>query len=123
VLTHGDPNWENILVDPSGTFSLLDFEDVTLGPPEADLVFYSDRPPDRFEAFLRQYLAVRPHARLHTEVFAFGHYMWTTNEIAEYTSRILFRGAGPAEADYAFAELQPYIPAPHTEMQAAIKQI
>jgi aminoglycoside phosphotransferase (APT) family kinase protein len=123
VLTHGDPNWENILVDQSGTFRLLDFEDVALGPPEADLVFYSDRPPERFEAFLRQYLAVRPQARLHTEMFAFGHYMWTMQVIAHYTKHILFGGGDAAEDEQAWAELQPCLPAPHTEMQAAIKQV
>jgi aminoglycoside phosphotransferase (APT) family kinase protein len=123
VLTHGDPNWENILVGPSGTVSLLDCEDVALGPPEADLVFYSDRPPERFEAFLRQYLAVRPQARLHTEMFAFGHYMWTMQVIAHYTKRILFGGRSPAEDEQAWAELQPCVPAPHAEMAAAIRQI
>ena len=123
VLTHGDPNWENILVNPSGTFSLLDFEDVALGPPEADLVFYSDRPAERFEAFLRQYLAVRPQARLHAEMFAFGHYMWTMQVIAQYSTRILFGGGSPAEDEQAWAELQPCLPAPHAEMAAAIRQI
>src|SRR5205085_10546360 len=55
VLTHGDPNWSNILVDSAGVFHLLDWDDLALGPPEADLVFFSDRPPERFEAFLREY--------------------------------------------------------------------
>src|SRR5258705_9834156 len=89
VLKHGDPNWANILVDRSGIFHLLDWEDLGLGPPEADLVFFSDRLPDRFEAFLRQYLSINRGARLHAEAFAYYHYRWTVQEIADYTTRIL----------------------------------
>jgi Ser/Thr protein kinase RdoA (MazF antagonist) len=123
VLIHGDPNWENILVDRSGIFHLLDWEDLALGPPEADLVFFSDRPPQRFEAFLRQYLVTHGSARLHPGVFEYCWYRWNTHEIAEYTTRILFRNVDPAEAEHAWAELQPYVPTSHADIAAGIRQI
>jgi len=111
VLTHGDPNWSNILVTPAGEFRLLDWEDVALGPPERDLVFFSDRRTERFELFLRQYLAIGGPTRLHPAVFAFYAYRWTLQEIADYTTAILFRNVDPAEDEHSWAELQPYLPA------------
>jgi spectinomycin phosphotransferase len=123
VLTHGDPNWANILVDRSGTFHLLDWEELALGPPERDLVFFSDRQPERFEAFLCQYLAAHGPVRLHPELFAFYQYRWFAQEIADYSTRILFHNVDPAEDDHAWAELQPYLPADHAGIAAGIHQI
>jgi Ser/Thr protein kinase RdoA (MazF antagonist) len=123
VLVHGDPNWANILVDGSGTMHLLDWDDLALGPAEHDLVFFSDRSEGCFEAFLRQYLAIHPQARLHADVFAFYHYRWTVQEIADYTTRILFRNVDPAEDEHAWAELQPYVPAPHADMASGVHRI
>ena len=123
VFIHGDPNWANILVDRSGALHLLDWDDLALGPPEHDLVFFSDRSPARFEAFLRQYLAINEGARLHSELFAFYHYRWTLQEIADYTTRILFRNVNPAEDEHNWAELQPYVPAAHAAMADGIQQI
>jgi hypothetical protein len=123
VLTHGDPNWANILVDGSGSFFLLDWDDLALGPPERDLVFFNDPRPERFEIFLRQYLALNPGARLHADVFAFYQYRWVVQEIADYTTRILFSNVDPAEDDRAWAELRQYVPAAHAEMADGIRQI
>jgi aminoglycoside phosphotransferase (APT) family kinase protein len=123
VLTHGDPNWANILVDGSDTLCLLDWEDLALGPPERDLVFFNDPRPGRFEAFLRHYLALNPGARLHAEVFAFHQYRWVAQEIADYTTRLLFRNLDPAEDEQAWAELRQYVPAGHAAMAAGIGQI
>ncbi len=123
VLTHGDPNWANILVDRSDTLHLLDWDDLALGPPERDLVFFSDRKPERFELFLRQYLIINQRIRLHPEVFAFYNYRWVVQEIADYTTRILFRNVDPAEDEHAWAQLQPYLPAYHAEIAAGIRQI
>ena len=123
VLIHGDPNWENILVDRSGTYHLLDWDDVCLGPPEHDLVYFSDRSPERFEAFLRQYLATNTGARLHSAVFALYWYTWITQEIATYTTRILFGTGDSTEAEHTWAELQPYVPTSHADIAAGIRQI
>ncbi len=123
VLTHGDPNWANIMVDASGTCRLLDWDDLALGPPEHDLVFFSDRSPERFETFLRQYLTVNRQARLHAEVFAFYQYRWVMQEIADYTTRIMFRNVDSAEDEHAWAELQPYVPTNHADNRAGIRQI
>lgn len=123
VLTHGDPNWANMLVDSSHTFHLLDWEDLALGPPERDLVFLSDRETKRFEAILRRYLTTNGSVTLHPEVFAFYHYRWVVQEIADYTTRILFLNVDPAEDEHAWTELQPYLPADHAGIAAGIRQI
>ena len=123
VLTHGDPTWANVLVDRSNTFHLLDWDDLALGPAERDLVFASDWGPERFEAFLRQYMVSRGPVRLHPQVFAFYQYRWIVQEIADYTTRILFRNVDPAEDAHAWAELQPYVPAYHADIAAGVRQV
>src|SRR5262249_51054328 len=123
VVTHGDPNWANILVAPNGDFCLLDWEDLALGPPERDLVFFSDRPSERFELFLRQYLADHGRTRLHSAVFAFYGLRWSMQEIAEYSMAILFRSLQPAEAEHAWAELKPYVPVDLAGLAAARRQV
>ena len=123
ALTHGDPNWANILVDRSGGLHLIDWEDLAFGPPERDLVFFTDWGPGRFELFLRQYLATYGLARLHPEVFAFYLYRRVAQEIADYSTRILFSNVDPAEDEHAWTELQPYLPADHAGIEAGVRRV
>jgi thiamine kinase-like enzyme len=123
AITHGDPNWANILVDTAGGLHLIDWDDLAFGPPERDLVFFTDWGPGRFELFLRQYLARYGPVRLHPEVFAFYLYRWVAQEIADYSTRILFSNVDPAEDEHAWTELQPYLPAHHAELEAGVRRV
>lgn len=119
VLTHGDPNVANILIDECGELSLVDWGDVGLGPPEQDLMAFSE---DRFEIFLRQYAADFGRPKLHEPVFAFYFYRWVLQEIADYTTRIL-RNTTARQDEHAWSCLTPYLPVPHAEIQAGLRNV
>jgi spectinomycin phosphotransferase len=113
VVTHGDPNWANFLVDPEGALFMTDWGELALGPRERDLMFFTG---EHFDAFLPAYLARSGPIRLHRLLFAFYLYRWAMQEIADYTTRILSPEATPEGAEHAWAELQPYLPVPHGEI-------
>lgn len=117
VVTHGDPNLANILVDGQGNLHLIDWGELALGPPERDLMFFTG---PSFESFLRQYWAAYGAVRLHRNLFAFYHYRWAVQEIADFTTRILFRNTTCIEDEHAWAELQPYLPIQHREIEASM---
>ncbi len=120
VPTHGDPNLANILIDERGVLHLTDWGEVALGPRERDLFHFTG---ERFEAFLCRYLATVGRVELHERLFAFYTYRWTVQEIADYTTRILFRNTDPMEDRHAWEELAPYLPIRHTTMQADLRAI
>ena len=119
VLTHGDPNLANILVGEQGEPFLVDWGDVGLGPPERDLMAFTEV---RFELFLRQYAADFGRPRLHESVFAFYFYRWVLQEIADYTTRIL-RDTTAEEDQHAWSCLTPYLPIPHAEIKAGLRNV
>ncbi len=123
ALTHGDPNWANILVDTSNNLLLIDWEDVALGPPERDLMFFTDWGEGRFELFLRHYVETYGQVRLHEEAFAFYLYRWVVQEIADYSTRILFRNVYPEEDEHAWSELALYLPTRHEDIDASLRRI
>jgi aminoglycoside phosphotransferase (APT) family kinase protein len=110
VLTHGDPNLDNLLKDEHGRLHVTDWGEVALGPPERDLMHFTG---ERFEVFLRPYVSARTRVALHQELFAFYFYRWGMQEIADYATRILFGGLGPEEDEHAWVELGPYLPIRH----------
>lgn len=120
VLTHGDPNLANLLIDTGGNLHLVDWGEVALGPLERDLFHFTE---ERFEAFLHHYLAAHGNARLHRELFEFYTYRWVVQEIADYTTRILFDNTDPREDEHAWEELTPYLPIRHGELQAGLREI
>ncbi len=123
ALTHGDPNWANILVDTSNNLLLIDWEDVALGPPERDLMFFTDWGEGRFELFLRRYLETYGKVRLHEDAFAFYLYRWVVQEIADYSTRILFQNVYPEEDEHAWAELMLYLPTRHEDIDVSLCRI
>ncbi len=86
VVTHGDPNWANVLVDPEGKLFLTDWGELALGPRERDMTSFHG---EHFEAFVPVYLEQSGPIRLHRLLFAFYLYRWAVQEIADYTVRIL----------------------------------
>jgi aminoglycoside phosphotransferase (APT) family kinase protein len=120
VLTHGDPNLDNLLKDERGQLHLTDWGEVALGPPERDLFAFTGA---GFEAFLWPYVRARKQVRLHPEVFAFYAYRWTVQEIADYTTRILFHSLGEVEDEHAWEELQPYLPVRHRHIALGVQAL
>ena len=127
VLTHGDPNLDNFLKDPDGLLHLTDWGELALGPPERDLFAFTG---EQFALFLRHYVAATGTRTCHLDLFAFYFYRWALQEIADYTTRILFRNLDPLEDEHAWQSLQPYLPIRHAqiahgtdEVQAVLRMI
>lgn len=120
VLTHGDPNLDNLLKDQHGVVHLTDWGEVALGPPERDLSSFTG---PSFPAFLEHYASLSPDLKLHRDMFAFYFYRWTMQEIADYATRILFRNLGPIEEEHAWAELQDYLPIRHDAIAAHVHNV
>ena len=100
VVTHGDPNWANFLVEAQGALVLTDWGELALGPRERDLVFFTG---EHLEAFLPGYLAQSGPIRLHGILFTFYMYRWAVQEIADYMVRMLHPETTPDEAEHAWA--------------------
>jgi spectinomycin phosphotransferase len=124
TLTHGDPNLDNILIDERGDLCLVDWDEAALGPLERDLVFFleADEDTSRAESFLRPYAREYGPLALHEPVVAFYAYRWVGQEIADYTTRILFRNTDSAEDEHSWTELQPYLPVRHGDITASVRR-
>jgi hypothetical protein len=120
VLTHGDPNLDNFLLDRHGVLHLTDWGEVAFGPPERDLFAFTG---ERFEPFVDAYARAWKRPRLHRELFAFYFYRWCLQEIADYTTRLLFADPRPDEEAHAWAELQPYLPIPHEGIALGLRKL
>jgi len=120
MLTHGDPNWANILVDEGGAPHLIDWEDVAFGPPERDLAFFTD---EFFEPFLRQYVEIRGPVRLRRSAFGYYQYRWMVQEIADWSTRLLFELPSSTEAAHAWSELTQYLPAPFDTIERGLDEV
>lgn len=120
VLTHGDPNLDNIVIDPYGGLHLVDWDDLALGPPERDLFAALG---GRFERFLRHYSSAFADLRLHEDIFEFYVHRWIVQEIADYSTRILFRNTEETENEHAWRELTDYLPIRHHDTQTSVTKI
>jgi len=117
VLTHGDPNLDNWLKDAYGRLHITDWGELAIGPPERDLFAFTGA---HFADFLGPYIGARSQVDLHSDIFAFYFYRWSLQEIADYTTRILFQDLGPTENEHAWVELQPYLPIPHEDIAQGV---
>lgn len=115
VITHGDPNLDNVIVSPDGDLHLVDWGEVALGPRERDLASYAS---DRLDLVLSAYQGAAGWPSLHADLFRFYRHRWCLQEIADYTTRIIFTNAEPFEDGHAWAELQPYLPIRHDALTA-----
>ncbi|MGH2532554.1 MAG: phosphotransferase enzyme family protein [Thermomicrobiales bacterium] len=120
VPTHGDPNLANVLIDETGQLHLTDWGEVAIGPRERDLTFFTG---ERFAPFLETYLDHFGPIRLHRHFFRFYFYRWTVQEIADYVSRILFGSTDAEHAEYAWEELQPYLPIQHDGIRDGLDHV
>ena len=68
VICHTDLHYLNVLVDAEDRLHVLDWDGALLAPREHDLAFYTG---DRFEFFLRRYVAACGPVHLEPDLFAF----------------------------------------------------
>lgn len=120
VLTHGDPNDANLVRGDDGRIRLVDWSDPALGPRERDLSAFVE---DRFEQALRCYRTVAGPVLLRVSTFAYYAHRWVVQEIADYTTRILFTNTDPAEDESAWESLTPYLPVPQATIAKTIADI
>ncbi|MBS4176767.1 phosphotransferase [Lederbergia citrea] len=121
TITHGDPNYANIMRDLQGDLYLIDFGEIAIGPIERDLMAFSEN--EFFGKFISTYKEIRPEAKFHLETFEFYIYRWCLQEISDYGMQIFFGTSGEIEHEHAWAELQPYLPIPHLDIQKSLQRI
>lgn len=112
VLTHGDANLANFIKDDRGRLFLTDWGELGIGPAERDIFHFSGR---SFAEFLTHYKRVRKAIRLQRDTFEFYWYRWALQEIADYSTRILFGNMNPTEDHHSWEELKEYLPLPRRE--------
>lgn len=120
VLTHGDPNLDNWILDGEDGVHLIDWGELALGPPERDLCAFAG---EHFKAFLRAYASRREALKLSLEAFEFYFYRWTFQEIADYGSRVLADDGDAIEKEHAWAELQRYMPVRHRSIAEDLERL
>jgi spectinomycin phosphotransferase len=121
VITHGDPTPGNLIIDAENQLHIIDWDGVSLGPPEKDLVSFTG---ERFEVVLESYLAERQNrAALHADIFGFYIYEWTLNEIRDYGTKILFKNSDTQQNAYDWESLQDYLPPDQALMEDGIATV
>ena len=113
VVTHGDPTPGNLILNTQNQLYLIDWDGVSLGPPERDLVAFTG---ERFDVVLESYLKNRENGvALYTDIFGFYIYEWTLNEIRDYGTKILCKNKDTQQNEYDWESLQDYLP-PNREL-------
>lgn len=120
VVTHGDLNLTNILVDAHGSVHLVDWDGIALGPAERDLWTFSG---ECLEPLLAAYAGARPGLRLALPVFAYYRGCDTVLTIVDRVTRILFRNRDPREDEHAWQELAPYLPLPRERLSRELQEL
>ena len=118
MITHGDPTPGNLILDTENRLYLIDWDGVSLGPAERDLVAFTG---GRFNVVLESYLLERQSdVSLHADIFGFYIYEWTLNEIRDYGTKILSKNNDAQQNEYDWESLQDYLPPNQTLMEDGI---
>ena len=121
VITHGDPTPGNLIIDAENRLHIIDWDGVSLGPVEKDLVAFTG---ERFDVVLESYLAERQDSTaLYADVFGFYIYEWTLNEIRDYGTKILFKNDDAQQNEYDWESLQDYLPPNQALMEDGIAAV
>ena len=121
VITHGDPTPGNLIIDAENRLHIIDWDGVSLGPVEKDLVAFTG---ERFDVVLESYLAERQDGTaLYADIFGFYIYEWTLNEIRDYGTKILFKNDDAQQNEYDWESLQDYLPPNQTLMEDGIAAV
>ena len=121
VITHGDPTPGNLIIDAENRLHIIDWDGVSLGPVEKDLVAFTG---ERFDVVLESYLAERQDSTaLYADIFGFYIYEWTLNEIRDYGTKILFKNDDAQQNEYDWESLQDYLPPNQALMEDGIATV
>lgn len=121
VITHGDPTPGNLILDTENRLHLIDWDGVSLGPTERDLVAFTG---ERFDVVLESYLEKRQNEiTLYADIFGFYIYEWALNEIRDYGTKILFKNKDTQQNEYDWESLQDYLPPNQELMEDGIAAI
>ena len=121
VITHGDPTPGNLIIDAENRLHIIDWDGVSLGPVEKDLVAFAG---ERFDVVLESYLAERrDRTALYADIFGFYIYEWTLNEIRDYGTKILFKNDDAQQNEYDWESLQDYLPPNQALMEDGIAAV
>ena len=121
VITHGDPTPGNLIIDAENRLHIIDWDGVSLGPVEKDLVAFTG---ERFDVVLETYLAERQDSTaLYADIFGFYIYEWTLNEIRDYGTKILFKNDDAQQNEYDWESLQDYLPPNQALMEDGIAAV
>lgn len=121
VITHGDPTPGNLILDTENRLHLIDWDGVSLGPAERDLVAFTG---ERFDVVLEGYLGSRRNeVTLYVDIFGFYIYEWTLNEIRDYSTKILLKNNDTQQNEYDWESLQDYLPPNKALMEDGIAAV
>lgn len=121
AFTHGDAHWANILNDAHGELFLIDWDDLSMAPPERDLAFFTG--PD-FQSVLASYILETGHLPdLSAARFKYYFDRWTLSEIADFGERIFLQDLPEVEMTNAWEELQQYVPLQRDQTARQVEQI
>jgi hypothetical protein len=105
VLCHTDMGGNNVLVDPGGRVSILDWDDLILAPPEQDLHEYRGEGFAGFLSLYRQAGGVPGLSLLQFEFYLLRRYL---ADLADWLLRILYAGNSPEQDESDLAGIQTY---------------
>ena len=108
AFTHGDSHWANILQDDQGQLFMIDWDDLYTAPPERDLMFFNG--PDLLPVLEGYAQMAKTPLHLSAERFGFYFDRWALAEIADFGTRILMEDLPEVEIEFAWEELQQYVP-------------
>jgi spectinomycin phosphotransferase len=98
VPCHGDVHTHNVLVDAGGSLHVVDWDELSMAPPERDLMFMLGSPiglaPGEHEAGL----FLRGYGPIEVDPVRLGYYHadWAIQDLVGYAERVLMTDFGPA---------------------------
>jgi spectinomycin phosphotransferase len=104
VLCHADIHTNNLLVEPTGTLWLVDWDETMLAPRERDLMFVIGGISARFinpqqEAWCREGYGL---ADVNLLALAYYRYAWALSDIGDFAAQVVFRpDLGPVSREAA----------------------
>jgi spectinomycin phosphotransferase len=97
VPCHGDVHTHNVLVDPSGSLHVVDWDELSMAPPERDLMFVLGSPIGLAPGEREAGLFLQGYGRIEIDPvrLAYYHADWAIQDLVGYAERVLVTDLGP----------------------------
>lgn len=105
-ITHGDPNWANIMINKKGYIYFIDWDTIGLRPSEQDLLFFTG---EIEEEFFLEYSKYRKSLNILPELFGYYSFIWNFQEILEFSEKILKTNESLEQSKLDLIESKKYI--------------